>query len=148
MKIQSVVAALLLMWVSAFVWAQDHEVKLYTTGTDGKSFVFEPMYLKVKVGDIVTYTPVQKAGHTSISVFYPKGAKPWKATPDVPITVKIDREGVYLVECDIHKTLGMVSVVQAGRPLNLAEAKLKAEEESAKMSIGKERFAQALSMVK
>ncbi len=93
-------------------------------------------------------TPVQKAGHTSVSILVPAGAKPWKAAPDTEIKVKIEKPGIYLVACDVHKALGMVSVIQADKAVNLDEAKKKAAEVSAKMSLGKDRYAKALAMVK
>lgn len=130
------------------VAAHTVEVKMMTQGSDKQALVFEPIYTKINVGDSVTFEPMQKAGHTSISVFEPAGAQPWRATPDTPITVKLTKEGVYLVECDAHKSMGMVAVIQVGRPLNLEEATKKAAEESAKMVVGKDRFSKALSMVK
>ena len=128
--------------------AAEVHVKMMTKGSDGQALVFEPIFVKVKVGDTVVYTPTQKAGHTSISLLVPNGAKPWKAKPDTEIRVKIKKQGVYLVECDVHKTLGMVGVIEAGKPVNLEEAKKKAAEESATMLVGKDRFAKALAMVK
>ncbi len=149
MKNFNIVAELALGLVSlSAVAAHTVDIKMLTQGSDKQALVFEPMYTKINVGDSVTFEPMQKAGHTSISVFEPEGAQPWRAQPDTPITVKLTKEGVYLVECDAHKTMGMVAVVQVGRPLNLEEAKKKAAEESAKMVVGKDRFAKALSMVK
>lgn len=78
----------------------------------------------------------------------PEGAKSWKAQPDSEITVKLEKQGVYLVECNMHKTMGMVAVIQAGKPINLAAAKKMAEEKSAKMMVGKDRFSKALAQVK
>ena len=128
--------------------AANIEVKMLTQGSDGQPLVFEPMFVKANAGDTITFKPMQKAGHTSISILVPDGAKPWKAQPDSEITVKLDKQGVYLVECDMHKTMGMVAVIQAGKPVNLAAAKKKAEAESAKMVVGKDRFAKALAQVK
>ncbi len=142
----SMVAVLTSLSFSA--WSADHEVKMMTQGTEGQSLVFEPSYLKVAVGDTVTFKPMQKAGHTSYSIFEPSGATPWKAQPDTEIKVKLDKEGIYLVECFVHKTLGMVAVLQAGKPVNLAAAKQKAAEESARMMVGKDRFEKALAQVK
>ncbi len=143
-----VVVLSVLCALSLTVAAENIQVKLLTTGSDGQAFVFEPLFVKVKVGDTITYTPVQKAGHTSVSILVPAGAKPWKAVPDTEIKVKIEKPGIYLVACDVHKALGMVSVIQADKAVNLDEAKKKAAEVSAKMSLGKDRYAKALAMVK
>jgi pseudoazurin len=141
-------AALCMLVLPLAASAADIHVKMLTKGSDGQALVFEPSYVKVKVGDTVVYTPAEKAGHTSISLLVPPGAKTWKAKPDTEIRVKIEKQGIYLVECDVHKTLGMVSVVQAGKAVNLEEAKKVAAEESAKMAVGKDRYAKALAQVK
>jgi len=138
---------LLVGW-SVVVTAAEVTVKMLTNGPNGTMLVFDPMFVKVNVGDTVTFLPLQKAGHTSISALVPEGAKPWKAAPDTEVNVKIDKPGVYLVECDLHKAMGMVAVVQAGKPVNLADAKKKAAEESAKMLSNKDRFDKLLAMVK
>ncbi len=148
MRQLQIAALLVLASASMGSGAADILVKMLTQGTDNQPLVFEPMFVKVKVGDTVTFKPMQKAGHTSISILVPEGAKPWRAQPDTEISVKIEKQGVYLVECDMHKTMGMVAVIQAGKPVNLEEAKKKAAEESAKMAVGKDRYAKALAMVK
>ncbi|MBW8066625.1 MAG: pseudoazurin [Ferrovum sp.] len=148
MKKITIALAVWLTCIGMSAWSADHEVKMMTQGSDGQTLVFEPSFIKVAVGDTVTFKPMQKAGHTSYSIFEPEGAKPWKAQPDSEITVKLDKEGVYLVECFVHKTLGMVAVIQAGKPVNLEAAKQKAAEESAKMAVGKDRFAKELALVK
>jgi pseudoazurin len=137
-----------LMGLSSVAAAKDFNIKMMTNGPNGTMLVFDPMFLKVNVGDTVTFEPLQKAGHTSISLLVPDGATPWKAMPDTQIKVKIDKPGVYLVECDLHKAMGMVAVLQAGKPVNLAEAKKKATEEEAKMLSNKDRFDKLLAMVK
>ena len=62
--------------------------------------------------------------------------------------MKIDKEGLYLYVCEPHRTLGMAGVIQAGRPLNLAEAKAVAAKEQAGFAMGKDRFDKALAQVK
>lgn len=148
MNTKNIAVVLLLGMLPLAVVAADVHVKMLTKGSDGQALVFEPLFVKVKVGDTVIYTPVEKAGHTSVSLLVPAGAKPWKAVADTEIKVKIEKQGIYLVECDVHKTLGMVSVIQAGKAVNLEEATKKAAEESAKMAVGKDRYAKALALVK
>jgi pseudoazurin len=148
MNTKNIAVALLLGMLPLGVAAADVHVKMLTKGSDGQALVFEPLFVKVKVGDTVIYTPIEKAGHTSVSLLVPAGAKPWKAVADTEIKVKIEKQGIYLVECDVHKTLGMVSVIQAGKAVNLDEATKKAAEESAKMAVGKDRYAKALALVK
>ena len=128
--------------------AANIEVKMMTAAPDKQSLTFYPMYTKAKVGDTVTFIPEQKAGHTSISLLVPPGAKPWEGKPDTPVSVKMTKEGIYLVVCRVHRTMGMVAVVQVGKPVNLEEARKAAAAESAKMAINKDRFEKALALVK
>lgn len=148
MSIQRVVCMGLAALLCAAVNAKEIEVKMLTNGPNGQMLVFDPEFIKANVGDTVTFLPMQKAGHTSISLYVPDGAKTWKAKPDTKISVKIEKQGVYLVQCDVHKTLGMVAVIQAGKPVNLAEAKKVATEFEAKMLQHKDRFDKLLAQVK
>jgi len=143
-----IVLLCLLAVMSAAVAAKDIQVRMLTNGPNGQMLVFDPDFIKVNVGDTVTFLPMQKAGHTSISLLVPEGAKPWKAAPDTQIGVKIEKQGVYLVQCDVHKSLGMVAVIQAGKPVNLAEAKKAAADFSGKMLQNKDRFDKLLAQVK
>jgi len=148
MKIRKIALLSVLMGLGCVAAAKDYTVKMLTDGPNGTKLVFDPMFLKVNVGDTVTFEPLQKAGHTSISLLVPEGAKPWKAPADTQVSVKIDKPGVYLVECDLHKNMGMVAVLQAGKPVNLAEAKKRATEEEAKMLANKDRYDKLLALVK
>lgn len=102
--------------------AADITVKMLNTGKDGP-MAFEPSYVRVAVGDNVIFVPAEKGAHYSVSMLQPAGAKPWRGTPDQEFKVKIDKEGLYLYACEPHKTLGMVGIIQAGKPVNFAEAK-------------------------
>ncbi len=148
MMLRKIVLLCLLGLMSAAVAAKDVQVKMLTNGPNGQMLVFDPDFIQAKVGDTVTFLPMQKAGHTSISLLVPEGAKPWQAAPDAQITVKIEKQGVYLVQCNVHKSLGMVAVIQAGKPVNLAEAKKAAAEFSSKMLQNKDRFDKLLAQVK
>jgi pseudoazurin len=145
---QRIVLLCFLAVMSAAVAAKDIQVKMMTNGPNGQMLVFDPDFIKANVGDTVTFLPMQKAGHTSISMLVPEGAKPWRATPDTQISVKIEKQGVYLVQCDVHKSLGMVAVIQAGKPVNLAEAKKAAADFAGKQLQNKDRFDRLLAQVK
>jgi pseudoazurin len=128
--------------------AKDIQVRMLTNGPNGQMLVFDPDFIKAKVGDTVTFLPLQRADHTSISLLVPQGARPWKAAPDTRISVKLEKEGIYLVQCDVHKSLGMVAVIQAGKPVNLAEAKKAAAEFAGKQLQNRDRFVKLLAQVK
>lgn len=148
MKTRTLLLPLLLAVSTTPSHAANVTVKMLTKGPEGSQYVFDPMYVKVKVGDTVTFQPVDKNGHTSVSVLVPGGAPAWRAAPNAEIKVKIEKEGVYLVECDVHKVMGMVAVLQAGKAVNLADAKTKAAQESSHMAMNKDRFGKLLAMVK
>jgi len=136
-----------LLTISGSALAADHVVKMLNAGKDG-TMVFEPSFIKVAVGDTVVFAPTEKAAHNSASVLLPEGAKPWKGAADTEIKVKIEKEGVYLYACEPHKVMGMVGVIQAGKPVNLALAKAAAAKEQATFAMGKDRFDKALARVK
>jgi len=142
------IAFVLLSALLPLAGAAEFTVTMLTNGPNKTQLVFDPMFIKAKVGDTVVFKPVDTMGHTSMSVLTPAGATPWKAIPNTLYKVTLDKEGVYLVECDIHKLLGMVMVLQAGKPVNLADAKKKAAEESKKFATNKDRFDKLLAMVK
>lgn len=127
--------------------AAEHVVKMLNTGKDG-TMVFEPSFVKAAVGDTVVFTPTEKAAHNSASLLLPAGAKPWKGAPDTEVKVKLEKEGVYLYACEPHKVMGMVGVIQAGKPVNLADAKAAAAKEQAAFAMGKDRFDKALAQAK
>ena len=128
-------------------WAAEHVVKMLNTGKDG-AMAFEPAYVKAAVGDTVVFTPTDKAAHNSASLLLPAGAKAWKGASDTEVRVKLEKEGVYLYACEPHKVMGMVGVIQTGKPVNLAEARAVAAKESATFAMGKDRFDKALAQVK
>jgi pseudoazurin len=127
--------------------AAEHVVKMLNSGKDG-AMVFEPAFVKAAVGDTIVFTPTDKAAHNSASLLLPAGAKPWKGAADTETKVKLEKEGVYLYACEPHKMMGMVGAIQAGKPVNLAEAKAAAAKEQAAFAMGKDRFDKALALVK
>lgn len=133
--------------VAASAQAKDVVVNMLNTGHEG-SMVFEPSYVKVAVGDTVVFKPAQPGGHNTASLLVPAGATPWSGAFDKETRVKIDKEGVYLYYCQPHKVMGMVGVIQAGKPVNLAAAREAAKKESAGFAVGKNRFDKALALVK
>lgn len=142
-----VLSAFLLLFGTSLAQAADHTVKMLNTGKDG-TMVFEPAFVKVALGDTVVFAPTEKAAHNSASLLVPTGATGWKSDPDKEFRVKIEKEGVYLYACQPHKMMGMVGVIQAGKPVNLADAKAVAAKEQATFAMGKDRFDKALAPVK
>ncbi|WP_235943768.1 pseudoazurin [Uliginosibacterium aquaticum] len=120
---------------------------MLNTGKDGM-MVFEPAFLKLTPGDTVVFQPAQKGAHNSASLLLPAGASSWRSAPDAEHRVKLTKEGVYLYICDPHKSMGMVGVLQVGKPGNLTEAQALAKKEQATFVMGKDRFSKALAHIK
>ena len=122
-------------------------VKQLNTGKDG-AMVFEPSYVKAAVGDTIIFQAAEKGAHQSVSLLVPAGAKAWTGPMDTDFKVKVEKEGVYLYACTPHKAMGMVGVIQVGKPVNLADAKAAAAKEQAGFAMNKTRFDVALAKVK
>jgi len=127
--------------------AAEHVIKMLDTGADGNIMVFEPAFIKVNKGDTIKFVSANP-GHNNISRHVPDGAKNWKGEVSQDVTITVDAEGVYLYECDLHKFLGMVGVIQVGKAKNLDAAKAAADKVTAGMAMGAERMAEYLTHVK
>lgn len=127
-------------------FAIDHQVKMVDEGAEG-NMIFEPGFLNAKVGDTVTFV-VKDTGHNVISRHVPPGADGWKGTVSQGFTVTLTKEGVYLYECDLHKMLGMVGIIQVGKPINLEAAKIAAAALSKKMAMGAERLDEYMGKIR
>jgi pseudoazurin len=140
--------AVVLSTLSVLAMSAEHTVKMKNTGADG-IMVFEPGFLQVAVGDTVHFEPTD-AGHNSESIkgLIPAGATAWKGDFGKKVSVKLDKEGVYVYECLPHAMLAMVGVVVAGKPTNLAEIKKNSAATSAKFSMNKDRLNMYLAKAK
>ena len=102
------------------VVATEFTVKTYDN-FEGKSMVFSPDYLKIEVGDEVTFVP-QSKGHTTKSIYLPKSAKSWDSKTSTKITVKFTEPGIYLYDCRNHGVMGMMGMIEVGNSENKKEA--------------------------
>ena len=134
------------LWTPFGVFAADHQIKMVDEGAEG-NMIFEPGFLNAKVGDTVTFV-VKDPGHNVISRVVPSGADGWKGTVSQGFTITLAKEGIYLYECDLHKMLGMVGVIQVGAPVNLETAKAAASVLSKKMAMGAERLDEYMGKIR
>lgn len=125
----------------------EHVVKMLNTGKDGP-MAFEPGYLRAAPGDTVVFVPAEPGGHNSVSLALPSGATTWKGAFDKEVRIKVEKEGVYLYICEPHRAMGMVGVIQVGKPVNLGAVKAVAAKEQAGFVMNKTRFDQLLANVK
>lgn len=117
-------AALAVVTLAAVpAYAKEHQVKMLNKGSDGSLMVFEPAFIKIAPGDTVKFVATQK-GHNaeSIAGMAPAGGTTFKGKINEEISVKFNKEGVYGYKCLPHLGMGMVGVVQVGRPVNKGQA--------------------------
>lgn len=146
-KTSLIFAACASLFAASTAFAADIIVKQLNTGKDG-AMVFEPSFVKAAVGDTIIFQAAEKGAHQSVSLLVPAGAKTWNGPMDTDFKVKVENEGVYLYACLPHKAMGMVGVIQVGKPVNLAEAKAAASKEQSGFALNKTRFDTALAKVK
>ncbi len=117
-------AAFAAVMMSGAAYAADHQVQMLNKGAQGGAMVFEPNFIQAAPGDTVTFVPTDK-GHDAASIdgMIPDGAQPFKGEISKPITVTLDKEGVYGVKCVPHYGMGMVALIVVGKPANLEQAK-------------------------
>ena len=101
----------------------EHIVKMLNSG-EGGQMIFEPAVIKVSVGDTIHFKATD-AAHNSVSVdgMVPAGAASWASKLSQDISVTLDKEGVYVYQCDPHLIMAMVGVIQVGEAVNLNEVK-------------------------
>lgn len=119
-------ALLVLATLAAPAMAADHQIKMLNVGADGGRMVFEPAWVKVAVGDTVTFVATDK-GHNAETIkgMAPEGSEPFKGSMAKDITVTFTEPGVYGVKCLPHFGMGMVALVLVGDApyANLEDAK-------------------------
>ena len=133
-------------FLTAGAFAAEHQIKMLNSGKDG-IMVFEPGFVQAAKGDTVKFIKTD-ASHNSTSFFTPKGAKGWKGKPDEEIVVTLTEEGIYMYQCDPHKPMAMVGVIQVGKATNLDEAKKEATNYSKSLSMNKDRLTKYLDQAK
>jgi len=111
--------------------------------------VFDPPFIKAKVGDTVTFLPTDML-HNSQSVpgMIPSSASSWNGAMNEKITIELNTEGVYVYQCTPHIALGMIGVIQVGEASNIDDIKNSASSLESMIVMNKERVQQYLSQVK
>ena len=111
----------LLLILSMLFVAEEHEIKMLNFSESGP-MVFEPGFLRIEPGDTVIFKPVDLAHNTeTISTMIPDGGQEWLGNINEEVRVTLTTEGVYVYQCTPHLILGMVGVIQVGKPSNLNE---------------------------
>jgi pseudoazurin len=116
-------AALAAILVPALAGAAEHEVKMLNKGAKG-AMVFEPDLIQAAPGDTIKFVPSDKSHNVeAVKGMLPEGVGAFKSKMNEEYVLTVDKDGVYGVKCAPHYGMGMVALIVAGKPGNLAEAK-------------------------
>jgi len=136
------------MFLALSVSAENFNIKMVNTDSSGQIMVFDPPFLKVNVGDTITFIPADALHNSkSVSNLIPSSAVPWEGAMDEKITVELDVEGIYIYQCTPHLALGMIGVIQVGNPVNLKQINNNIAPLESLIAINKDRVKNYLSNV-
>lgn len=127
-----------IMLLTLNLFAKTYEVKMLNSkGT--QSMIFDPSHLNIKIGDKVKFVPTD-AGHNSQSIFIPEKATSWKSENGEEFTITFDREGIFIYECNNHKLMGMLGIIQVDKAINLDTANDFYQKYKKKLIMNKDRL--------
>lgn len=102
--------------------AEEHVIEMRNKGDNGDRMTFEPAFMKVAPGDTVKFVPTDKNHNTeSVEEVWPEGVPPVQGKLSSEVTFTADKDGLYVFKCLPHYGMGMVALVQVGKPTNAAK---------------------------
>ena len=125
----------------------EYTIDAVTTDANGEMMVFNPGYLKVEVGDTVTFKP-SDASHNAESFVSPSAESAFITAMGETARVTFSQEGVYLYKCTPHFVLGMVGVIQVGEAVNKEDAIALWKPMEPAMAMNQDRMAYYLDQIK
>ena len=131
---------------SPVAYCAEYMVDAVTTGANGEMMVFNPGYLKVEVGDTVTFKP-SDASHNAESFVSPSTESAFITAMGETATITFSQEGVYLYKCTPHFVLGMVGVIQVGDAVNRDDAIARWKPMEPTVSMNQERMKSYLDQI-
>lgn len=104
--------------------AAEHIIEMRNKGDAGNTMVFVPGFVKAEVGDTIKFVPTDK-GHNAQSVpnIWPADVPEVKGAFSKEVVFKAEKDGLYVFKCLPHYGMGMVALVQVGKPVNLDAVK-------------------------
>jgi len=103
------------------VVAREWRVAMVNHGADG-AMAFTPAFLRVSPGDTVRFVAQDKSHNAeSIPELTPAGVALFKGALNNDVVVKFARPGLYGYKCAPHFAMGMVGLIEVGRPVNLPQ---------------------------
>jgi len=107
--------------IASPVTAKEWQVAMVNRGADG-AMDFTPAFLRVAPGDIVRFIAQDKSHNAeSIPELTPTGVSLFKGELNSDVVVKFRRPGLYGYRCSPHFAMGMIGLVEVGRPVNLPQ---------------------------
>ena len=137
-----------MLFIQFDLYGANHSVKMLNQGPTG-IMVFEPAYLKINIGDSVTFESTDPA-HNSASIpgMIPSSASSWNGGLSQDITVMFDVAGIYGYQCTPHSMMAMVGVIQVGDDKsNLDSAKAVAQQFKSSFVMNQTRLDDLLSKI-
>lgn len=96
--------------------AKDIVVHMKNQGADG-AMVFEPSFVKASPGDTIRFMPTNPSHNAeTIPNMLPAGVAPVKGAMNKEMTLTVTKPGLYGIKCMPHYSMGMVALVQVGKP--------------------------------
>ena len=96
--------------------AKDITVHMKNKGADG-AMVFEPSFVKAAPGDVIHFQPTAPSHNAeTTSTMLPAGATPIKGAMNKEAVLTVSKPGLYGIKCMPHYSMGMVALVQVGKP--------------------------------
>jgi pseudoazurin len=119
---KSLVLAAIALVAATPAGAREWQVRMVNAGPKG-GMEFVPAFVSAKPGDTVKFLATDR-GHNaeSIAGMLPAGATPFKGKINEEIVVKLTAPGLYGVKCQPHLSMGMVALIQIGKPVNRDDA--------------------------
>ena len=139
---------LVLVFFGNSIQSENHIVKMLNQGSSG-IMVFEPAFLKINVGDTVTFESTDAAHNSaSISGMIPSSANSWNGQLSRDLTVTFDISGIYGYQCTPHSMMAMVGVIQVGEDIsNLDKVKQVAQQFKSSFVMNQTRLDDLLSKI-
>ena len=105
-------------------FAAEHIIEMRNKDDAGNLMVFVPAFVKAAPGDTVKFVPTDK-GHNAQSVpnAWPAGVPEVKGAFSKEVVFTTNKDGLYVFKCLPHYGMGMVALVQVGKPINLDAVK-------------------------
>lgn len=108
------IAALLLSPLPAA--AKEIIVHMKNQGAEG-AMVFEPAFVKASPGDVIRFKPTDPSHNAeTMANMLPAGATAVKGALNKEMVLTVTKPGLYGIKCMPHFSMGMVGLIQVGKP--------------------------------